>query len=30
MEAREEEDRERVSVLGFRRRCGFGAGRSSG
>ena len=30
MEVREEDERERVSVLGLRRRCGFGEGRRSG
>jgi len=30
MEVREEDERERVSVLGLRNRCGFGEGRRSG
>lgn len=30
MEVREEEEREWVSVLGLRRRCGFGEGSRSG
>jgi len=30
MEVREEDERERVSVLGLRNRCGFGEGRKSG
>lgn len=30
MEVRDEEEREWVSVLGLRRRCGFGDGRRSG
>lgn len=30
MEVREEDERERVSVLGLRKRCGFGEGRRSG
>jgi hypothetical protein len=30
MEVREEDERERVSVLGFRKRCGFGEGKRRG